>query len=691
MDEEHISTSRHTMMRRSSEPLPKIPPSLLNTVKEHDFFASIAEPILERICTSMRVHRCSVGDVIIQEGTLGSSLFFVVNGSVIVRADTSETILAELGRGAFFGEIGALYEVPRTATIISKTESTIAMLLREDLFRLLRDAPETLRIIAKEAQDRYKNVKPSPLPLGHRSEVHYQLATLRAIFPFCQQLSDNYLLNLILLGRFHCERDHTILSFAEDKSVIMILSGSVILKDPMLEQSHTFTAGKIATITDKNSYMAYLSSHDSSFYLKLDRETFLDLIASKKLPKLDIIEQDRLTNFSLINQVEDNLGGATPRRRSSVTNVFHHDQAMHRPFYTLTESHSPSEPRIENAEFGNHVALFSLLHEYGISLEYLNKIIRRVDCSEIDLSPISSNVTDIFLEQVLSIFGPELRKLNISGCAALSDEGIATIAIKAPGLHTIKMNDCINISSFALMELLRVLHKLKILHVANNPNLDSPCLKVLAGSKKLSELDISYCRNIGSQVWLAITSLASTLEKLTLHRIISIEQESIEQVQERIIFPKLRSLDLTDCAFLTTKDLRNILSTTPALQHLNLAFCTGLDETIAKALNQSQYEPTIMLDRLGSSKLLIESLDLSFCPRAVTDRSIKTIAKLFPSLKAISVKGARNISISTVKTLLSIPTLERVNISHCSGIDEKVAETAARAGNWTLLNFERLF
>jgi CRP-like cAMP-binding protein len=72
---------------------------------------------------------------IITEGTEANALYYIVNGEVKVFVSNQlneRTFVCYLGKGAHFGEVGLVYNTPRTATIESIGYCTIAMLMKKD-------------------------------------------------------------------------------------------------------------------------------------------------------------------------------------------------------------------------------------------------------------------------------------------------------------------------------------------------------------------------------------------------------------------------------------------------------------------------------------------------------------------------------------------------------------------------------
>ena len=86
-------------------------------------------------------------------------MYWLVRGAVAVTSRDGESTYAELKPGAFFGEIGTLMGIPRTATIVARTRSLLVVLKKEDLIKELPKFPEVERTIRDEASERLAILK----------------------------------------------------------------------------------------------------------------------------------------------------------------------------------------------------------------------------------------------------------------------------------------------------------------------------------------------------------------------------------------------------------------------------------------------------------------------------------------------------------------------------------------------------
>ncbi len=96
-------------------------------------------------CALLRVF--APGEVVVKQGDEGSSLFFVLNGKLIVYIDETEVATLKIGR--MFGEASLLSGEPRTATVRAATEAILAELPKSAIAELLNTNEKLLESLAE--------------------------------------------------------------------------------------------------------------------------------------------------------------------------------------------------------------------------------------------------------------------------------------------------------------------------------------------------------------------------------------------------------------------------------------------------------------------------------------------------------------------------------------------------------------
>ncbi len=122
----------------------------IKELQASELFAAFSGEALQEVLTSTSLRSYNEGDVIVNEGEPGSSLFLIVMGRVGVstKAESGGRIpLAELGPGDFFGEVSLLTGRPRTATISAQEQVMAIEITRESIDRIAGEHPEVRKIL----------------------------------------------------------------------------------------------------------------------------------------------------------------------------------------------------------------------------------------------------------------------------------------------------------------------------------------------------------------------------------------------------------------------------------------------------------------------------------------------------------------------------------------------------------------
>jgi len=102
-------------------------------------FAAAPRPVLERLAGETREIAVSSGNVLIREGDPADALYVLKTGSVEVLSGARR--LAALPAGSWFGELGLLEGIPRTATVVTTAKSTLLRIEGEAFLGALTAAP----------------------------------------------------------------------------------------------------------------------------------------------------------------------------------------------------------------------------------------------------------------------------------------------------------------------------------------------------------------------------------------------------------------------------------------------------------------------------------------------------------------------------------------------------------------------
>ncbi|KAM0344441.1 hypothetical protein ACHAPU_007625 [Fusarium lateritium] len=136
-----------------------MPLDLVDRIRSFPLFMSAPEEFLVAIGNHLKPQIQSPNDHIVTEGDEAKAMYWLVRGVVAVTSRDGEAVYAELNPGSFFGEIGVLMEMPRTATIVARTKCLLLVLKKEDLHAVIPRFPDMEKAIREEAQERLNLLK----------------------------------------------------------------------------------------------------------------------------------------------------------------------------------------------------------------------------------------------------------------------------------------------------------------------------------------------------------------------------------------------------------------------------------------------------------------------------------------------------------------------------------------------------
>jgi len=161
---------KHARTRSSTDPN-VIPLDLISSFQAHPWFANAEETFPNDLIRVIHIRNFSIGDTIIKEGTKAKAMFFIIKGIVEVTSEDDEIVYAELGKGCFFGEIGVLFQVARTSSVVAKTKCIIASINASEFYELCEKHPKVAKAIHDEAIDRFTNLKTQKEERGKQFDV----------------------------------------------------------------------------------------------------------------------------------------------------------------------------------------------------------------------------------------------------------------------------------------------------------------------------------------------------------------------------------------------------------------------------------------------------------------------------------------------------------------------------------------
>jgi predicted MFS family arabinose efflux permease len=148
--------------RKASARLAQIQPKI-DALEQVGIFAAASRPVLERLAGAAGSFSVPSGSTIIAEGAEADRFYVLTSGTVAVSAKgegDEDRFIRSLDAVAYFGEIGLIENVPRTATVKAETDCEMLAISGDDFLAALTESPASAGFL-EGAKTRLKMTHPS--------------------------------------------------------------------------------------------------------------------------------------------------------------------------------------------------------------------------------------------------------------------------------------------------------------------------------------------------------------------------------------------------------------------------------------------------------------------------------------------------------------------------------------------------
>lgn len=128
--------------------------SRVAVLEQLDLFSAAAAPTLERLASAMQEQTVPADAVVLREGDHADALWILLSGTVEASAQGEAErprVLRTIAAPNYFGEIGLLRGLPRTATVRAVEPSTLARIPAEDFLSSIQGAALNRTVLSRAA------------------------------------------------------------------------------------------------------------------------------------------------------------------------------------------------------------------------------------------------------------------------------------------------------------------------------------------------------------------------------------------------------------------------------------------------------------------------------------------------------------------------------------------------------------
>lgn len=146
----------------------------LDTVLRSNLFLKVPPTNVGHILKHLQTRMVDPGEIIIRQGELGDSCYFIKEGAAEVTRNTDHdpapNHVANISEGRCFGEDALIQETVRNANVVMKTAGVLLVLDKQEFLSLLKEP-----VINRIEFDSIEKDTSNPIMLDVRTEVEYNL------------------------------------------------------------------------------------------------------------------------------------------------------------------------------------------------------------------------------------------------------------------------------------------------------------------------------------------------------------------------------------------------------------------------------------------------------------------------------------------------------------------------------------
>ncbi|KAJ3175998.1 hypothetical protein HK101_010525 [Irineochytrium annulatum] len=572
------------------------------------FFKNCPENVLRGLAENTSVRSYVVREVIMKTGEISAEMYFIVHGKVEIVADDGTAVYDVVQDGGFFGEVGLIRGVARTATVrVASENCDVIILSSAALDRVLKEYPESYQTIALEADKRFQLAEDRRIraETGNPSDTGFLAGGRRS--------SEDG-------GRPKLERRSSFSQIFKKKAP---KAGSS-LRDDGLKDARRKSEASRATEVSKEA------------------NTSGDSVIDQPAPKKSSKTQSGEKQSGKFVQIFKNFKSPFMKGEKATAKVQPHKAAstatskLEKPRLSKTSPRTKAEHIYDLADTDIAAALQYVNPFERLSLRLVSKRFNRIlsdpsAWSALDFGTTFTVTDGTRLARFSDMAGDHLTSLSLRTCWQVTDDILGGLVQLCPNVSTLRVPNCWKIT-------------------------DRGMAMAAVGWTRIREFDASYCgqltgAGLAEHRW-------TMLEKLNLTYCKQIGDGQLEkilcrttEVSDLRLRSHLASLDLSDCEQVSDKCLKWIASSCYNLTHLNLRFCTRIT-------NGGLYDLS-----LGCQSF--RSLDLSHC-LSLTDAAVVFFSDSIRNLRSLKLRRCRKMTDGIATYLMrAAPSLRLVDLTGC--------------------------
>ncbi|KAJ3414709.1 hypothetical protein HDV05_006146 [Chytridiales sp. JEL 0842] len=637
--------------------------AVVQRLRQVPSFKSCSTNFLRSLATLTKIEVYKQGDKIVNYGEDSSAMYFVVHGSVEIVSEDSSKVFDKVTDGGFFGEVGVLRGIKRTASVRVESEHCETIILEQNAIEtVLQQYPDVYHLVALEADQRYRLImarqaSAAEVALSGQKEQVKEKVAEKPQEPVYNPRSPR---RILAFGRSKPKEETSSQTGDKaegDKKDKPRRSNS--FSQLFKRKTSTSVASSLGEPPAETSNVAVDQKSDESSPAKLNKRTS-DLHAGGEEQSGKDAEagtlggpQRRTSGKDLLQSAAETvekqsgkLGRMFSSIRSSLTRKEERNKVAPAPSRGEKSGGKRSTASSYRQSSYSNIKVNNITELPDVDLAHIMSFLdpkERFKMRQVcriwrdtlvepkfwtinDCHTIFTSLDASCLGKVCQLSGDKMSVLNLQSCWQIQDDEVGCLVNACPNLTVLSVSNCWKITDRGLSYMAIGLPKMKALDLSYCGQLTG------AGFHEhrwagLVALNLTYCKQVGDEQLEKILSRTTDIQDLKLRRCVRLTDFGLFLIVRYCRL--LASLDLSDCEQISDKCLKWIAASCYNLVHLHLSFCT-------RVTNAGLYD-------LSLGCQTFTTLDLSYCAQ-LTDAAIVFFSDSIRYLRTLKLRKCRKIT-----------------------------------------------
>lgn len=443
------------------------------------------------------------GDFVIRKGDEATEMYFILDGKVQIVNDEGK-VIDMISQGGFFGEIGLLKQVVRTANVrIGSTTCDILVLKKDIVLRLLSEYPDGFQLIVLESEKRTLKIEERNISESLMSSTELGKFVVKPSTHTANEFTDGIKVNRkermnlsrIFRGKESNVRELPIIDNESNKGDSSTSLDSI--RDPEPKKGMSVLEGRPSATT---VYREKNFPDVAPEQLEKPKNKIGKLFSSFRtsLSRTMSKSNHQISSIPSIKKAEQSSNSTSDITKSAVENIL-----------DVQDS--------DMAIIFSAVDPLDLIKLQRVCKRWSQMLKKSFMWSSLNLSPHFRIVNKESLPFLAQSAGSNLSKLDLSGCWEVSDDDLKAVANLCPNISILSVSNCWKISDTGISYIAKDCSNLKELDLSYCGQLSGTGL-VNHCWTAMQKFNFSFCKQLGDEHLEGILGKTTNIRSLEFRR-----------------------------------------------------------------------------------------------------------------------------------------------------------------------------